>query len=60
MFFYFIIFSSKEEDILDNLNKFVNIDKKYLSIVNGKGTVVGYINFKEINKFKNVYILGIL
>ncbi|MFT5874401.1 MAG: RimJ/RimL family protein N-acetyltransferase [Clostridium sp.] len=54
----FILPPSKE-DLLNNFNKFVNIDKKYLSIVNEKGVVVGYITYKEINGFKNVYVLGI-
>jgi len=48
-----------KEDILNNFNIFVNLDKKYLSIINEKGVVVGYITFKEINEFKNVYVLGI-
>ena len=48
-----------KEDILNNFSKFVNLDKKYLSIVNEKGVVVGYITYKEISEFKNVYVLGI-
>ena len=54
----FILPPSKE-DILSNFNKFVNLDKKYLSILNEKGVVVGYITYKEINECKNVYVLGI-
>ena len=54
----FILPPSKE-DMLNNFNRFVNLDKKYLSIVNEKGVVVGYITFKEINECKNVYVLGI-
>ena len=54
----FVLPPSKE-DILNNFNKFVNIDKKYISIVNEKGVVVGYITYREINEFKNVYVLGI-
>ena len=49
-----------KEDILNNFNKFVNLDKKYLSIVNEKEIIVGYITFKEINEFKNLYVLGII
>ncbi|MGH4049749.1 MAG: GNAT family N-acetyltransferase [Clostridium sp.] len=48
-----------KEDILNNFNKFVNLDKKYLSIINEKGVVVGYVTYKEIGDSKNVYILGI-
>ncbi|MBU3187742.1 GNAT family N-acetyltransferase [Clostridium estertheticum] len=48
-----------KEDILNNFSKFVNMDKKYLSIVNEKGIVVGYITFRESNECKNVYTLGI-
>lgn len=48
-----------KEDILNNFNKFVNIDKKYLTIVNEKGVVVGYITYREIKETKNVYVLGI-
>ncbi|MBU3093727.1 GNAT family N-acetyltransferase [Clostridium sp. CM028] len=48
-----------KEDILNNFNKFINLDKKYLSIINGKGVVVGYITFREISESKNVYVLGI-
>ena len=54
----FILPPSKE-DILNNFNKFVNSDKKYLSIVNEKGVVVGYITYTEIKECKNVYVLGI-
>ena len=54
----FILPPSKE-DILNNFNKFINIDKKYISIVNEKGVVVGYITYKEISGCKNVYTLGI-
>ncbi|MBZ9632737.1 GNAT family N-acetyltransferase [Clostridium sp. FP1] len=54
----FILPPSKE-DILNNFNKFVNIDKKYISIVNEKGVVVGYITYKEVSGCKNVYVLGI-
>jgi RimJ/RimL family protein N-acetyltransferase len=54
----FVLPPSKE-DILSNFNKFINIDKKYLSIVNEKGVVVGYITYKEIKESKNVYVLGI-
>ncbi|WP_246578339.1 hypothetical protein [Clostridium frigoris] len=41
-----------KEDILNNFNKFVNLDKKYLSIVNEKEILVGYITFKESNECK--------
>ncbi len=54
----FILPPSKE-DILNNFNKFINLDKKYLSILNEKNIVVGYITYKEINECKNVYTLGI-
>jgi RimJ/RimL family protein N-acetyltransferase len=54
----FILPPSKE-CILNNFNKFVNLDKKYLSILNEKGIVVGYITYKEINECKNIYTLGI-
>ena len=54
----FVLPPSKE-DILSNFSKFVNIDKKYLSIVNEKGVVVGYITYKEVKECKNVYVLGI-
>ena len=48
-----------KEDLLNNFNKFVNLNKKYLSIENEKGIVVGYITYKEIYECKNVYVLGI-
>jgi RimJ/RimL family protein N-acetyltransferase len=54
----FIIPPSKE-DILINFNKFINSDKKYLSIINEKGIVIGYITYLEIKEHKNVYVLGI-
>ena len=54
----FVLPPSKE-DLLSNFNRFINIDKKYLSIVNEKGVVVGYITYTEIKECKNVYVLGI-
>ena len=54
----FIIPPSKE-DILSNFNKFVNLDKKYLSIINENGVVVGYITYREIKGCRNVYAIGI-
>ena len=54
----FILPPSKE-DLLSNFNMLVNIDKKYLSIINEKAVVVGYITYKEIKDCKNVYVLGI-
>ncbi|MGH4117194.1 GNAT family N-acetyltransferase [Clostridium sp.] len=54
----FILPPSKEI-ILNNFNEFINLDKKYLSILNEKGIVVGYITYKEVNECKNVYTIGI-
>ncbi|MCB2291576.1 GNAT family N-acetyltransferase [Clostridium sp. CS001] len=54
----FVLPPSKE-DVLSNFNKFANIDKKHLSIVNEKGVVVGYITYLEVKDAKNVYVLGI-
>ena len=54
----FVLPPSKE-DLLSNFNRFINIDKKYLSIVNEKGVVVGYITYIEKKEAKNVYELGI-
>ena len=48
-----------KEDLLNNFNRLMNIDKKYLSIINEKGVVVGYITYREIKEYKNVYVLGI-
>lgn len=48
-----------KEYIMENFNKIVEKENKYLSIVNEKGVLVGYISFKELKDTCNIYKLGI-
>lgn len=54
----FVLPPSKEY-IVENFNKLLNLEKKYLSIINEKGVLVGYITFVEVSDCCNVYSLGI-
>lgn len=48
-----------KEYITENFNRFLNLDKKYLSIINEKGVLIGYITYEEAKNCCNVYIIGI-
>ena len=54
----FILPPSKEW-ILENFNEFMTSSKKYLSIVNEKGVVIGYITYEEAKDCPCIYSLGI-
>jgi RimJ/RimL family protein N-acetyltransferase len=48
-----------KEYIIENFNRLLNLEKKYLSIINEKGVLVGYITFEGARDCCNVYSLGI-
>lgn len=48
-----------KESVLENFNKIMNINKKYLSIINEKEVLVGYITYEEAKDLGGNYILGI-
>ena len=48
-----------KEYVLENFNSFFNLRKKYITIVNEKGVVVGYMTYKEAKDCCNVYSIGI-
>lgn len=48
-----------KEYLLENFNRYMNSNKKYLSIVNEKGVVIGYITYEEARDFSEIYSIGI-
>lgn len=54
----YLVAPSKEY-VLENFNKYMNLNKKYLSIVNEKGVVVGYITYEAAKDFQCIYTIGI-
>ena len=48
-----------KEYILENFNRFMNLNKKYLSIINEKGVLIGYITYEEVRDFNSIYVMGI-
>ena len=48
-----------KEYIVENFNRFLNLDKKYLSIINEKGVLIGYITYEAAKNCCDVYTLGI-
>lgn len=47
------------EYIIQHFDELMNIDRKTLSIINEKGTLVGYVTYKEYKDTSNVYSIGI-
>ncbi|GIM29385.1 N-acetyltransferase [Clostridium polyendosporum] len=53
-----IIYPSTEY-VMQHFDQLMNINRKTLSIINEKGTLVGYITYKESEDTSNVYSIGI-
>lgn len=48
-----------KEFLMENFNTFMNSTKKYLSIINEKNVLVGYITYEENQQINSIYTLGI-
>lgn len=48
-----------KEFLMENFNTFMNSTKKYLSIINEKNVLIGYITYEENKQINSIYTLGI-
>lgn len=53
------LITPSKEFLMENFNAFMNNAKKYLSIINEKNVLVGYITYEESTENNSIYTLGI-